>query len=251
MTKNLYYRSVLGRPDAILNFINAFVSRLGSYPRLILEVFIRRNFGERYFRLSAVAIAAAFLLIFPYMMKVIFTRTGEGAKFWVHFTTWYLFAFVFCYVSWLRWKEVRVSRSDFEFTRYSLSSGYFHPKLVTYAYKNGKLDNRRMETLIEPAFFFIIGLGLTILLQYIGILILLISIVYSLSYIAAYRAGDNFVLDKIDEMIASERMKENFALGGDEAESDFRTRARLPNDPELRSQLLPQILVEDEPVYAS
>ena len=49
MTKNIYYRTVIQRNSMLKSQVQALSSWAVSYPRLVLEVFIRKNFGERYF----------------------------------------------------------------------------------------------------------------------------------------------------------------------------------------------------------
>src|SRR5580698_10190152 len=73
MKKNLYYRDTLRRENMLKVFILSLFSLFASYPRLLLEVFIRKNFGARYFKLSS-ALTVAFLLAFvPYLWVKIAT----------------------------------------------------------------------------------------------------------------------------------------------------------------------------------
>ena len=251
MTKNLYYRTVGGRPDVIYNLISFTVMRIASYPRLLLEVFIRQNFGERYFRMSAVVVLTALLITFPIAMKMMPSFSSGSDSFWLHYATWYLFTAAFFYVCLQRWKEVKHEPSVYDFKRFSFSNGRYIPQFSAFVEKMADFDVRKLETVIEPALFFVIGLILALLGQRIGALILVSSIVYSLSYVGAYRSGDNFIMNMIDEMLVNESMKENFVEGTDDKERDFRVRAKLPNDPDLRQQHLDQIIVEEEKVYAS
>ena len=52
MTKNLYYRTVFMRVNSIKEIILGFFLAIASYPRMLLEVFTRKNMGERYFSLA-------------------------------------------------------------------------------------------------------------------------------------------------------------------------------------------------------
>ncbi|CAG5011145.1 hypothetical protein DYBT9275_04891 [Dyadobacter sp. CECT 9275] len=49
MKTNLYYRAVFRRQSMLNEFVMDFFLYFCSYPRLMLEVFVRKNFGERYF----------------------------------------------------------------------------------------------------------------------------------------------------------------------------------------------------------
>ena len=53
MQKNLYYRAIARRENMFKLLLLSFFNFFSSYARLLLEVFTRKNFGERYFRLSS------------------------------------------------------------------------------------------------------------------------------------------------------------------------------------------------------
>ena len=65
MKKNLYFRSVFRRKNVIKEAILDLFLSTCSVPRLLLEVFIRTNMGERYFSFSTAIIATTVLAILP------------------------------------------------------------------------------------------------------------------------------------------------------------------------------------------
>ena len=86
--------------------------------------------------------------------------------------------------------------------------------------------------------------------QLIGFILVICSIVYSLSYRAAYYQGDQFVMDKIDEMICNEELVKSFVEGRTPDETrGFNFYGRRPADPETRRRVA-ETFVEDETVIA-
>lgn len=266
MEKNLYYRAVLRRPNIIKEALFAFFLSLASYPRLLLEVFVRKNFGERYFRFSTVILTSIFLIIIPFVLNKLFSPIGvrphqayyQGDRdvsapaspfSMAHFITWYIFIAAFIYVSYLRKLEIKRNPSVFDFARYSLFSGTINPMFLKLSFSQRQTDTRLIETVLEPAFFFIIGFLLCLFQQWIGLLIILCSIVYAGSYFASYHVGDNFVMDKIDEMICNAELKKAFVndLNADETRG-FRFIGRKPADIEKRKQMLP-FMTQDHEVF--
>lgn len=255
MKKNLYYQTVFRRQNVIGEmFFNLFLN-LCSYPRMLLEVFIRRNFGERYFSLFAASVIAIALALTPILLNseslMGFIRGYDGLyifEFMLYNWTWYIFLAGFIYMCVQRNREVQRLPSVFDFARYSLSTGEIHPKFLEFKINGKRLDIRVIETLIEPGFFFIIGGLLWLLQQPIGLVILVCSLFYSFGYMGAYHVGDNLIMNKIDEMICNEEMVSSFIEGKDSTETrGVNYYGRRPADPEVRRRVA-DTFVEDEDV---
>ncbi len=227
MTTNLYYATVLRRRNVIWEAILTFFYYFCSYPRLLLEVFIKRNFGERYFSFSSAIIMTIILAIIPFRlyptMALMNRAYSDDIDWWIftkYFLTWYGFLAAFVYVCLQRRKEIKRTPSVFDFARFSLSAG-----IPTAFFKNlmrfrGETNIRTREIWIEPALFFLAGFILMIFSQWIGLVLMLASIFYSISHMAAYHDGDNFVMDKIDNMILNGEMESSFI--GDETVENAR-----------------------------
>ncbi|HYF32507.1 MAG TPA: hypothetical protein VD993_15390 [Chitinophagaceae bacterium] len=266
MKVNLYFRDVLQRRNRIKKFILDLFLSLASYPRLALEVFIRKNFGERYFSMAS-AITVAFLMaiipsianwiynLFPHQYETWedYQAAQNGAGLWSSYTTWYLFIIVFLVFSWKRMREIERSPSVFDFGKFSLYSGDIHPAFYNLRLFGKKMDVRQIETLLEPALFFAIGFALSLMGQKLGTLLIVCSIFYAIGYIAAYKSSDDFMMDKIDEMIMNEAMQDVFVEGQENHAKGVRFYMRRPNAKEDREKLADQIVytVSDEPTYAS
>jgi hypothetical protein len=87
--------------------------------------------------------------------------------------------------------------------------------------------------------------------QPIGWLLMLCSIIYSLSYRAAYNQGDNFIMDRIDEQICNEESVKSFV--DDDSEGGgrgFNFRGRRPANPDARRRVAEMFMEEEEIVEA-
>ena len=145
-----------------------------------------------------------------------------------------------------RREEIKHLPSVYDFGRFSLSTGQIHPDLRQLFLIGKSVDLRTFETLIEPGLFAFIGFVLWGAAQPIGGIIFISSIFYSLSYMAAYRQGDHFIMDKIDEMICNEEMVHSFVEGRDASETrGVNFYGRRPADPDTRRKLVDNFMEED------
>jgi hypothetical protein len=213
MSKNLYFRAAFQRENLLKTFfLDAFL-KISSYPRLILEVFIRKNFGQRYFSLASVITALVMLLIVPVLANRLPSFSSDydapEPSFWSRYTTWYLFVGAFCYFAYLRWNEIRRNPSVFDFGKFTLYSGDINQRFFKIRLF-GRPTVRQIEIFFEPALFIFTGLFLMLLGQKLGDLLMFCSVFYCLCYHAAYRQGDNFIMDIIDEKIMNEEMENGF-----------------------------------------
>ncbi|MEZ4901805.1 MAG: hypothetical protein R2822_08630 [Spirosomataceae bacterium] len=219
MKKNLYYRTVFKRTntiqEAVLNVFLAFC----SWPRLLLEVFTRQNLGERYFSFSTSMFIACILAFLPFVYLEVFRSAGDFFTFILFFSTWYVYLAGFIYMCLQRREEIKRLPSVYDFGRFSLSTGQIHPDLRNLFLIGKSVDLRTFEIWIEPGLFAFIGFLLWGAAQPIGAIIFISSIFYSLSYMAAYRQGDHFIMDKIDEMICNEEMVNAFVEGKESSET--------------------------------
>lgn len=290
MKKNLYFRQTLRRQNTIKEAIFDFALGLCSWPRLILEVFIRKNFGERYFSIATAGWVFAFLLIVPSFSSLFNTlyesifgsslgigsyssRYGGASPSWGayqnqyaaseeevqtgsdwlpflgRYATWYIFAGLFLYASILRYKEVLHNPSVFDFARFSLSSGQTDPRLIIFKDAEGKPNYRILETLVEPAPFLAGGIFLWLINQPLGLLLIICSLLYSLSYFATYRIGDNFIMDKIDELIFNEQLADVYVKKKSPAHAKgVLPRCPIPESVELRKEIAAMFFEEEEAV---
>jgi hypothetical protein len=258
MKKNLYYRTMFRRHNAIKEFFLSFFYAICSIPRLLLEVFIRKNLGERYFSFSTAMVTAFILLSIPLTIGAVpsLYNRYSGAEFDIltflkRYLTWYLCLAGFVAKCFDRRHELKRLPSVFDFARFSLSAGTIHPSFYQFRFKGRSFNIREIETMLEPGFFFVIGFVLMLIAQPVGFLIMLCAICYSISYVATYHNGDNFIMDKIDEMILNEEYVNSFVDGMDPEDTrGVRYYGRTPADPEVRRQMVDSIIVDTDFVEA-
>lgn len=268
--KNLYYRTQLRRENPVKEFFLAFFSFFASGARLLLEVFIRKDFGERYFRLSAAILLAAEVSFIPVILiwlpRLFQGNQGESMEDafspdgidplaampiaapnpWLPYVTWYVFVALFLGFCIKHHLDSRRAPSVFDFEKFSLSTGKLEDHVTRIPFM--KTNNLRLrECFLEPALFAVPALLLIAVGQHIGWFILICSFCYCMSYLKTYHQGDNFIMDIIDEMLMNEAMERDFVDGDmSDGNNDIVLRAKLPSDAGYRTQLLKRMIDDTE-----
>ncbi|WP_276366255.1 hypothetical protein [Chryseolinea sp. H1M3-3] len=86
----------------------------------------------------------------------------------------------------------------------------------------------------------------------VGLLLIVCALLYRLSYIGVYRLGDDFVMDKIDEMISNEQLFDSFIDDKDAEETKgFRFYGRKPESGEFRRTLVESFIEDDEETFVA
>ncbi len=254
MKKSAYYITLFRRRNVIKEALFAFFLSLCSWPRMLLEVPIRHNFGERYFKPStAISIVVVLSVIPLFISGVLDGLYGEaGFPLFVRkFLTWYIYIVVFMHSASQRQEEIKRLPSVFDFAHFSLSTGVIHRWFREFEFNGRRFDIRTIETVLEPGVFFFIGLILMFSGQPVGYVLLISSIFYSFSYAAAYHDGDNFLMDKIDEHICNEELVRTFVEGTDSAHSrGFSFYGRRPANPDARRHIAAMFMDNAETVEA-
>ncbi|HMK06652.1 MAG TPA: hypothetical protein VK476_03925 [Flavobacterium sp.] len=202
-----------------------------SYPRLLIEAFIRKNFGERYFRLSSALTVAFLLLIWPFILMgltheitmllnlladIYGTPHQEEASFaslLLPYITWYIYLVLFVRRSFQHYRDMKRNPSVFNFENFSLYEGDINPIFFKIKIWDFETDRKMVECVIEPGVFFLGGVLLTFMGQALGFLLILSSLAYGLSYVAAYNEAYDIFIKKIDEYIFNEEFQKVFVQG--------------------------------------
>jgi hypothetical protein len=238
MKKNLYYATIYQRRNLSKDFLYNLFLGLSSWPRLLLEVFIRSNMGERYFSLFGVVVISLLLLGYPFYQAGPYSDVFPVIK---DNLTWYLFTGAFAFFGYKRLREVQTLPSVFDFERFSLSSGVS----LSIVYDITK-NPRRIATLLEPGGCLLIGLLLWWMNQRIGVVITVCSVIYSLSYMAAFSQADDFLMDHIDNIICNEDLAKTFREGLTSRETrGAESYSYRPEDPEARRKAAEAFEAED------
>ena len=252
MKQNLYYQAMRKRENPIKQFILNLFSAFSSYPRLLLEVFIRKDFGERYFNWGSAVVATFIFAVIPYifsgMVAMIRRRMETGAEFLSHYGLWYLYLAAVLFMSYKRWREIKRKPGVFDFARFSLSHGRINPFFFNLPFLGKRPSVRMVEILFEPGLFFLAGILLWLFGQGAGFMLVLCSISYCFSYWADYKAGDDFIMDIIDQRILNEDMEKDF-FESDPHPYDQRgsePRFRRPTSKADWHTIIDAIIVDDE-----
>lgn len=230
---NIYYRAIHGRRNLIGETIFAFFMGISSYPKLVIEVFIRKNMGDRYFTPMSAITVGILLFYVPWIMPGR-SYPGNMSSIIMDNPLWYLFIAVFAFFSFLRYKEIMRKPGTYDFNRFSKSDGEILP-----IFKRTKFTMRQIEIYLEPLSVLLLGLLLAAIGQKIpGLVFTFCAIVYSVSKMGDYRVGDNFIKDKIDILLNNEDLRNDFlGKGKTQSEHGFKFRGPIPSDPEIRQQL--------------
>jgi len=175
--------------------------RLSLIGRLVLEIFLRRNFGKRYYSLRQ-ALLMAFLMMgwfilaairsFPSLFMLEKYIKHPAPHFGLHYGSWLAFTMFFVICAFSRKLEARRNKVN------TLSMGDLHPLFCKLKLFGRPATARFIETIAEPLFCLVVGFTLYLLAQPIGIVIMVCSALYSISYIYAYRFADEIMMDMQD-----------------------------------------------------
>jgi len=245
MNSKYNFRDQLTRPSVFRPFFHACLE-IASSCRLPLEVFMRRDFGVRYFNLPAAISLSIGLVIASIFAMAIMSAIFMEVKL-LNFITWYLFIAAFIGASIWHHRDRSKKPKDEIYKKYSKSSGELVFAKAVSHYTKTKFSIRTMECLIEPSGFFVLGVLLAFLGQYLGFLLIFTSLIYCFSYIGAYHEGDNFVLDIIDNQILAKEFHSTFKNKneGTTSPSGLRFRGRRLFDEATREEIANAITNEN------
>lgn len=248
--KETYFRTMFKRQNVVKNFILNLFESSTSFTRLIIETFIRKNMGRRYFKFSAAIFTAFFLFLIP-MLPMVFPNLSDSyftPTFWgtiKEYWLWYAFIAIFLYFAYLRYKDIKHIKAVYDFNHFSLSSGEILPFYLNLRYKDKPFTPRTLEIFIEPLPFFIGGILLMLIGQkLLGVLFAFSAIVYCISYARAYANGDEFMFDKIDNRICNEEIARTFTTD-EPTGRGFRFYGEKPNSKEDREDIYRDMVDDD------
>lgn len=232
-----YYQSLYGR-GVINTKVVPDLLKILCFPKLLLDVFLRRKMGERYFSIVWATLLGIFLYFGPRVLANIY-HWRDAATFHIFFLA-YVIMSLKCY-----W-ETKREPSVFDFKRFSLDPGKSLPFFYSLRLFGKSPTQRTIDVYLEPIFCFLIGFGLILTSQYTtGTVIVVASICYFLSNLAFAIRGDNFVMDKIDEIICNQDLTDTFMTERDISPRGVPFYAQKPTTKELREDLLTSLIPDD------
>ena len=239
MKKNIYYRAMYGRNTINQKVIPVFMFFL-QLPKMILEVLLRKDMGERFFSPFISVLLAIALYFFPNMLRM----GGSGWERSIIFTL-FLIAYVVMIV--VRYLEVRRAPSVFDFERFSLDPGQPFPFFYKIKLFGKTPSTRTVECYFEPLFCFIIGFLLLLIHEYLtGAIIIVCAICYFIGAMASAIRGDHFVMDTIDEIICNQDMAETYVQDEERSPRGVPFFPKKPSTAALRQEFIDHIQDDDE-----
>ena len=227
------------------------VATVAHFPTKIVEIFLRKNFGERYFSID-VPIVLFILMCAPLYFwieserYIVMQRMGFD---W----PWFVFALVFLAFSIKRRLEMKADLQSFDDKKYSYYSGDTLPQWEKYEKKLPKIFPHEplfynIERAYEGGVFILLGIVLLLIpiTRSVGGLLFISGACYNLSSYIRYLNSRDMILDKIDDNIFNRDMYD--AIMNDKNDSGLRWSGSLPDDLELREEVARSLveLEEDE-----
>jgi hypothetical protein len=227
-----YYSSVkMQRQFPLEQALLKLIYNILSIPKMALEVFSRKSFGERYFSplisIVGIIILAVLPTAFPTtdrFVSSIWEVVGANMS-------WYLYLAGFTTMCVLRYLEILHEPSVFDFAKHSLFDGEhqeWFKKLVLDRF--GKLSPRTIDIWVEPGFYLLLGIVLVSLqFVFIGAFIILCALCYMLANQISYSQGDHMIMDWIDRLIEAEQFERFFVDNRPTSETKgFKVNGRRP-----------------------
>ncbi len=199
--QNIFRISQGARVNLFHFYITASIASLSSWPASIVECFMRRKFGERYFTLSTC------LGIFTLMLiGGVALADKMGYK---YFITWFAFAGIYLWLSIRHRMEIKKYGTAYNFDRFSLSDGRIHDfwwQIIGKEYGGIKIDRYLFHVLLEPSAPFLVGFILIAnpYTRAVGLLLMVCGILFAFRAFVKIQNARNAVLDIIDDQIVAE-----------------------------------------------
>lgn len=231
--RNIFIEMSQSRNNMVIDFFLGIFSIFTSQASAIVEVFLRKRFGERYITLAQ-SIGIFFVMIAAMMFDPLKAELG---------LSWFLFALVFLAFSIRHRLEIKKYGTAYHFKRFSLSDGEIAPfwwNIIGKKFLNIKVTYYTVVTVLEPAIPVFAGIILTIIpfTRPVGVLLFFCGILYAFRNFDKARQGRNWVLDNIDKKISDEMKYDVFI--GRKSKKDTKgvyLPIELPEDEETRQAL--------------
>jgi hypothetical protein len=246
-----YFMAVTGYGSFIRNLLLGVTLVLTQPTSLIMSVFLRKNFGERYYSLSASLAMAILMGAATYGFYLADTPIYALIPVWI-------FILLFTYAAIKRRLEFKAFTHDVRCDRFSYYEGDFQQGIWDFIHK--KFPKIPMKSLYirkyyEPLLTVLIG-GILCLLFVpilVGILLVSVGVMQYFRVVSQYAIGRHFLLDKVDQIISDEEMMNSLFYEKPPKETrGFEFFAPRPESPEMRQRVVELSRSDEfeEPVFA-
>lgn len=215
-----------------LTLINSYASR----PRLLLEVFVRKNLGKNYFNIGSVFSVAWRVALFPLLVHYIpklwdllFSHNERGVygNDWWNFHPerhylrndtfdftflkiyggWYVLLLAFLIFAIIRWTETMGNRGNSG--NVSTHMGDINPFFFKLDFL-GKPTNENISIVYEPLVFLAVGFLALTIGQNVGWLIIVSAIFYSLGNYSDFKYAEKVLTNTQDMMKNNKALQQHF-----------------------------------------
>jgi len=249
MNTSIVNRAMYQRKNPLTATLLKMIYDLTSIPKIMLEVFTRHSFGERYFSLFTCIVGVLLLAWLPYTFP---TTDKFPFEFWSMVGNnfiWYLYLMGFLALAIIRNVEISRQPSVFDFAKFSLFQGFHQPWFEKLVLERIPIKSKRaIDIWIEPGFFLLVGIVIfTIINPFLGIWIIFSAFCYSIANSISYYQGDHYIMDIIDGIIRSMEFEKVFVNDASPEESRcFDHKGRRPVDGNLRQTVADVISSSNE-----
>ena len=204
--RNVFVEIHRGRRDYAAEVIGGVTETIASYCASIVEVFLRKRFGERYITLrQSIIIFLVINFIFPWIDDFFRLRIGDDGQFFLT-----LFSLVYLGFAIYHRREITRYGSAYDFKRFSLSDGesadFWYKRVIGKRIFGIEITIYTVQVVLEPAIPVLIGIILLITdyTMLVGILLIFCGLAYHMRNFSQAQHGRNWVLDNIDKQISNQ-----------------------------------------------
>lgn len=236
--RNIFIEINGSRKNHAGEFIASIFLLFASHASSIIEVFLKKRFGERYITMAQ-SITLFLVLNFGYAwLDDTFRIRLDGASIFM-----FIFSSIYLGLSIYHRLEIKKYGTTYDFKRFSLSDGELTPfwsKFITGMTRGLNPSSYQISVFLEPLIPIVVGIIFIVIpfTRPVGILLFLCGIVYGVRNFSKAQKGRNWVLDNIDKKISSE-MKYDVFIGRKPKQETkgVYLPIDLPDDENLRKSL--------------
>lgn len=251
MAINTYYRLITGHVNIMRKIYQSFILALSHFPSLFVAVFLRKNMGERFYTLSA-SLTFAVILLVPFVVLTSLSNYYNPKFLKMFDWPWAIFVCIFITYSIVRRLEFKRNTHIVRTDQFSYYEGDMLWPLWLWIEKKVpflKAHPLYIRKYYEPALVFISAfvLGTIFVGSFVFFFLLITSILQFLRVQVQYAEGRNFIMDKIDEIIANEELFESLVNDKPAEETrGFSFFAPKPESREVREKMVDLIIEKDD-----
>jgi len=230
-------------PIKIENQFVAMILWIVSAISLNIEIFLRRDFGERYLSLNKAIFGFSALIgisVYGFLLfsSIFSFSSRRGETYDLSITPYLLWTVIFIYIVHLVRIFLRNRKGEYKHSYYMGKSLSFIDKSIKNSaglkkfLKSSLISNFLTQVVIEPLFVFILGLFLfyATIFKLLGIILIILSIFFFIKMQIIYQKFKNRILDIKDGQVVSRHLNDVVNNKTENGESHGLTVLNLSNE---------------------